>query len=324
MRIGTIALMLVLFGLCTTFPALANAPERSLRPLARALAGHAILPRQTNVPVYYNASIRPTPRPSAGLAGSNETALQIVRATNTPLIAVRIASSVPGVVRSLRPAARPRNFAVHARNQSQSAVRVASSEPAEVTPRRQTRRDRRQRARQTRRGSVCGDRSIRGQEISSIRGRLRGCGVSSPVSVTEIDGVRLTQDSTMNCETARALKTWINDGVRPAVGRLGGGVSSLRVVAHYSCRTRNNQPGARISEHGRGKAVDIAAINLNNGSALTVLTGWRDRTQRRVLRRIHSSACGPFGTVLGPDADRHHRDHFHLDTARHRGGSYCR
>ncbi|MBS9717223.1 extensin family protein [Pseudohalocynthiibacter aestuariivivens] len=324
MRKGATALVLVLAGLWTTSAALANAPERSLRPSARAVTSQLILPRETTVPVYYNASIRPIPRPSAGLTGSSESAQYIVRAASLPMIAVRIASSVPGVARSLRPVARPRDIAVLARNQSQSPVRVASSEPAETAPRRETRRDRRQRTRQTRQGSVCGDRSIRGQEISSIRGRLRGCGVSSPVRITEIDGVSLTQPATINCETARALKTWINNGVRPAVGRLGGGVSSLRVIAHYSCRTRNNQPGARVSEHGRGKAVDIAAINLNNGSSLTVLTGWRDRTQRRVLRRIHSSACGPFGTVLGPDADRHHRDHFHLDTARHRGGSYCR
>jgi len=148
--------------------------------------------------------------------------------------------------------------------------------------------------------------------------------VSNPVRITEIDGVKLTQPSTINCETAQALKTWINTGVRPAVGRLGGGVQSLRVVAHYACRTRNNRPGARISEHGRGKAVDIAAINLNNGTSLTVLNGWRDLNQGRILRRMHSVACGPFGTVLGPNADRYHQDHFHLDTASHRSGSYCR
>jgi hypothetical protein len=27
---------------------------------------------------------------------------------------------------------------------------------------------------------------------------------------------------------------------------------------------------------------------------------------------------------LGPDADRYHQDHFHLDTASHRSGPYCR
>ena len=96
------------------------------------------------------------------------------------------------------------------------------------------------------------------------------------------------------------------------------------MLTHYACRTRNNLPGGRISEHGRGKAIDIAAINLNDGSAISVLDGWRDRRQARVLRQIHSAACGPFGTVLGPDADRYHRDHFHVDVARYSNGAYCR
>jgi len=39
---------------------------------------------------------------------------------------------------------------------------------------------------------------------------------------------------------------------------------------------------------------------------------------------MHRAACGPFGTVLGPNADRFHQDHFHFDTARHRSGPYCR
>jgi hypothetical protein len=42
------------------------------------------------------------------------------------------------------------------------------------------------------------------------------------------------------------------------------------------------------------------------------------------MRRAHKTACGPFGTVLGPNADRYHQDHFHFDTARYRSGSYCR
>jgi hypothetical protein len=39
---------------------------------------------------------------------------------------------------------------------------------------------------------------------------------------------------------------------------------------------------------------------------------------------MHKAACGPFGTVLGPNSNRFHQDHFHFDTARYRSGSYCR
>ena len=101
-------------------------------------------------------------------------------------------------------------------------------------------------------------------------------------------------------------------------------MKSIKVVAHYACRTRNNKKGARISEHGKGRAVDIAAINLNDGSQMTVLNGWRSAKNGPALKRMHKAACGPFGTVLGPNADRYHQDHFHFDTARYRSGPYCR
>lgn len=142
--------------------------------------------------------------------------------------------------------------------------------------------------------------------------------------VTSVADVPLSTPATIDCGTARALKTWVERGVKPAVGKLGGGVASLQVAAHYSCRSRNNKPGGRISEHGKGRAIDISAIVLRNGAAVSVLKGWRDPQHGRMLRAMHSAACGPFGTVLGPDADRFHQTHLHLDTAQHRNGSYCR
>ncbi len=33
------------------------------------------------------------------------------------------------------------------------------------------------------------------------------------------------------------------------------------------------------------------------------------------LRAVHDAACGRFGTVLGPEANEYHRNHFHLDMA---------
>lgn len=44
----------------------------------------------------------------------------------------------------------------------------------------------------------------------------------------------------------------------------------------------------------------------------------------RFLKQIHADACGIFGTVLGPEANDAHRDHFHLDMAERRYKSYCR
>ena len=173
-------------------------------------------------------------------------------------------------------------------------------------------------------GGICNDPSIQGERIAPIPGRIRGCGVPDAVRVRAVSGVALTQAATIDCPTAIALRKWVDKGARPAVGNQGGGIKSLRVAAHYACRTRNNQKGARISEHGKGRAIDISAVNLQDGSQISVLRDWGGGRKGRVLRDMHRAACGPFGTVLGPNSDRFHRDHFHYDTARHRGGPYCR
>ncbi len=41
------------------------------------------------------------------------------------------------------------------------------------------------------------------------------------------------------------------------------------------------------------------------------------------LRRLHSGACTVFGTVLGPEANDAHRDHFHFDVKERKGRGVC-
>ena len=171
-------------------------------------------------------------------------------------------------------------------------------------------------------GNVCGDPALFGTVVGAVDGR-GACGIENAIRLTSVSGVPLSTPATIDCATALALKTWVETGVRPAVGDTGGGVASLRVVAHYSCRPRNNRPGARLSEHSYGNAIDIAGIGLADGSEMTVLTHWNGQYATQ-LRQMWQAACGPFGTVLGPKADVHHRDHFHFDTADYRSGSYCR
>lgn len=175
------------------------------------------------------------------------------------------------------------------------------------------------------RGALCGDPAIQGEYVGYVPGRIRGCGVKDAVEVRSVAGVALSQRAVMHCSTAKALKTWVERGAKPAVGNTGGGIAELRVAAHYACRTRNNQPGAKISEHGKGRAIDISAVRLRDGTNLTVLGGYYSDYQGPILKRMYAAACGPFTTTLGPDSDRFHQDHFHFDTAKHRGGGrYCR
>jgi len=82
-------------------------------------------------------------------------------------------------------------------------------------------------------GSVCGDPSIRGVEIPPIRGRGQ-CGVQRAVRISSVAGVGLSQKPTIDCSTAKALKTWVDRGLKPAVGKTGGGVIAI-VPRRGSC-----------------------------------------------------------------------------------------
>ncbi|MEM8849783.1 MAG: extensin family protein [Pseudomonadota bacterium] len=170
---------------------------------------------------------------------------------------------------------------------------------------------------------ICGRASLRGEIIAPVEGR-GACGIPEAVRITSASGLGLSRPARMDCGTARALDDWVRDGVIPNVGRRGGGAVELQVAAGYACRTRNNQPGARISEHGKGRAIDISAIRLADGSDLNVLRDWGSGVEGRILRDLWRAACGPFGTVLGPESDRFHQDHFHFDTASYRSGPFCR
>lgn len=173
------------------------------------------------------------------------------------------------------------------------------------------------------RGQVCGDPAIQGERIGRVSGNGQ-CGIDNAVRVRSVAGVTLRPAATIDCRTASALKAWVAQGAKPAVGSIGGGIASLRVVSHYACRNRNSARSGRLSEHAFGRAIDIAGIGLRSGREITVLTDWNRGKEGAALRQMWRAACGPFGTVLGPEANAAHRDHFHFDTARYRSGRFCR
>ena len=169
----------------------------------------------------------------------------------------------------------------------------------------------------SRAGSVCGDPSIKGEAVARVTAKTNGCGIDDPVRVTSVDGVRLSEPATMDCPTAIALNRWVQNGLRPAFGQTE--VVELKVAAHYICRSRNNVRGAKISEHGRGKAIDISGFVLSNGKEMSVQGNFN-----KTIRKAHKAACGIFRTTLGPGSDGYHEDHLHFDTAARKGSAYCR
>lgn len=172
--------------------------------------------------------------------------------------------------------------------------------------------------------AICGNPAIRGTRIDPVRGASAGCFILNPVKVTAVAGVQLSQPVTVDCPTAEALANWVEDAVKPALADRGGGVAVVQVAGSYVCRPVNNKPGNGLSEHGRGRAIDISGFRMLDGQSVTVLQGWRRPATQRLLQSLELMACGSFGTVLGPNANALHRDHFHLDTANHSDGSICR
>jgi hypothetical protein len=131
--------------------------------------------------------------------------------------------------------------------------------------------------------------------------------------------VALRPAAVLRCEMIPAVELWLERVVQPAARRsFGLPVVELKVASSYGCRPINHVRGAKLSEHGHGNAIDISEVLLADGRRVTVKAGWwGDLRERAFLRQLHGGACDIFMTVLGPNYDRNHRDHFHLDLAWH-------
>ncbi|MCF6273103.1 MAG: extensin family protein [Rhodobacteraceae bacterium] len=169
---------------------------------------------------------------------------------------------------------------------------------------------------------LCGNPALLGEKLDDIaQGQ---CRIDNPVAVHVVAGVTLSTPATLNCDTANTLADWVENDAQQAVKKLRSRISSMRVLASYACRTRNSRPGARLSEHALGNAIDLGSFTLENGIVLSIKDDWRRRNKEgKAIRALVDSACGPFGTVLSPDSDRFHQDNLHLDTASYRSGAYC-
>ena len=157
---------------------------------------------------------------------------------------------------------------------------------------------------------------------------------SEPAQCATVDLVRLDRvtmpDRTMValnpppvllCSMAETVAQWIREDVGPAAAELGAPLAAITDLDSYGCRSRNRIPGAKLSEHGKGNAIDIGAVKLKNGATFTLTDPQVSRAFREQMRGL---ACARFTTVLGPGSDSYHSDHIHLDLAeRSRGYRIC-
>ena len=148
------------------------------------------------------------------------------------------------------------------------------------------------------------------------------CWVEHPLNVTSLgSGVAIVPEAILNCRTAEALAMWTRDVLIPSARDLLG--ATPKEIVHgsaYVCRTRNNDPDAKLSEHAHANAVDISSIAFAERQPLDIAD--RDMTsgEGRFQVAIRGGSCAYFTTVLGPRSDASHATHFHFDMAERRGG----
>lgn len=99
-----------------------------------------------------------------------------------------------------------------------------------------------------------------------------------------------------------------------APSHLGGGVDARRAPPPLPAgksrgEAKPDKAGDRIPAIPSGtspKAAELAQL-----------------PETAFLRRVHKGTCGVFSTVLGPEANEAHRNHFHLDLKQRRGRPFC-
>mgnify|MGYP000161214398 CR=1 FL=1 len=114
--------------------------------------------------------------------------------------------------------------------------------------------------------------------------------------------------------------------MRRSRSRSRGALSSIRPIcwggaSRRKRRARNSDARAPLSEHAFGHAFDLQALRLADGAFLTVVGGWNTvGSEKDFWRAFQAHACARFKTVLGPNANKLHYDHLHLDMARRKNG----
>jgi hypothetical protein len=144
-----------------------------------------------------------------------------------------------------------------------------------------------------------------------------GCGFRNAVRV-QGTSVKFAQPFTLSCRSAVALALWERHAMQPAaLAHFGARVARLDHAGTYACRNIYGRKDAPLSRHATADAIDITGFVLENGRRLRVAREWGSADADGVfLRQVRDGACRVFDTVLGPEYNAAHRDHFHLD----RGG----
>ena len=144
-----------------------------------------------------------------------------------------------------------------------------------------------------------------------------GCGFQNAVRIRATSAA-VGEPFTLSCRSALSLALWERHVVQPlARAYFQAPVTRIEHFGSYACRNIYHQKDAPLSRHATADALDIAGFVLGSGKQVRVERDWgRQGLEALFLRDIRDGACRVFDSVLGPEYNAAHRNHFHLD----RGG----
>jgi hypothetical protein len=152
-----------------------------------------------------------------------------------------------------------------------------------------------------------------------------GCSTLDTVQLTGLRSdnasLALSNLGPVACPLAETFAGWARFGVdRAARQVLGSSLVRIETMGSYSCR--DIAGSSKRSAHATANAIDVSAFVLADGRRIEVEQGWEGSSkEREFLRIVHQSACKRFGTVLGPNYNAAHANHFHLERS---GSAFCR
>jgi hypothetical protein len=106
--------------------------------------------------------------------------------------------------------------------------------------------------------------------------RLIGPGACGGRDMVELDAVLLADHArialkpapVLRCAMAEQLSFWLRDEAAPKVATFGAALRGVETYDDFECRSRNRVKGGKLSEHGKGNAVDVRAFTLADGHVI--------------------------------------------------------
>jgi len=158
-------------------------------------------------------------------------------------------------------------------------------------------------------------------QTSALRVRQQAgspAGADCPLhNVWRVEGgqARLSSSFLASCPLAVAYALFEVHALQPAAQQVfGQPVAQVDHLGSFACRNVYHRKQGRLSQHATANALDISGFRLKDGQRIVLARDWQGEGDKaRFLREVRDGACDSFSTVLGPDYNAAHHNHFHFD-----------